>query len=72
MVSLIDKCFSGILLLSPRDSMWFRTAWTLQVQVYRGSGGLTLKIPLVSLVMIGCWPMLWPSTCSCTDEIADR
>ena len=54
-----------------QDDMHNRTVCTFHVLEYRGNGGMSLYTPFTNLDTTGCWPTVYPSTISCTDEIAD-
>ncbi len=56
---------------SPIELMCAVTLATSHVSAYLGWGGLWWKAPLIRRVTRGCWPTTYPSTFSCTDEIAD-
>ena len=66
------SCFRERESLPPHEEICNDTVCTFHVLVYLGNGGLSLKTPFISLVTSGCCPTVYPSTLSCTDEIAER
>ena len=70
--SFKESVFKERELLSPRLPMYVVTLDTSLVEEYLGQGGHSLNAPFMSLAMVECWPIKYPSTCSWAEEIEER
>lgn len=64
MVVLKVRSFKDNVSFTPFFSMYSNTLLISHVEAYLGCGGLRLATPAINLEIVGCWPMLAPSTLS--------